>query len=412
MAFNRWEAQYTYSGTSYNSEGYGYYHNKKKTKKNYYSNSKEFSSYGRDSKPYSNWHYKNKYSGFGAYQENYTYSDSNAAKESLRTSTDSISQTSSKSTDQSQKAESGFKNSDSCLKTDENKANIKEDQKSTENPYQIVQSKIQRSSSRRTDSFDYTYNKTNYRKESITSDISSNTQNTEWDVESVQNKKENIPVHQKDYSSESTECRKHEEPTQLKPSQIIKSNSTNSEWRQGKFHNCSIFWIKNWSTWRLKIRKTQNPFNNINKKFEQVDKEIYCKTYILSKKVAIRSQEVNLDFMQDLQDADNLCSIDSPIELDTGFDKEKYNLSQIEGIDLSNTENSSVVLEALLPIQNENRSSEFLHLNNNHDKRDNLIWVEFEIDQNQEDLEFLRALNQTMVESHIQFKLNGRVHTK
>lgn len=116
--------------------------------------------------------------------------------------------------------------------------------------------------------------------------------------------------------------------------------------------------------------------------------------------------------MQDLQDADNLCSIDSPIELDTGFDKEKFNLSQIEGIDFSNTENSSAVLEALLPIQNENRSSEFLHLNTNHDKRDNLICVEFEIDQNQDDLEFLRALNQTMVESHIQFKLNGRVHTK
>ena len=239
-----------------------------------------------------------------------------------------------------------------------------------------------------------------------------NTQNTEWDVESVKNKSENISQIEEKQWSEFSEWRKQDNSIKQNTYPIYNLSNTKSEWKQGKFHNWSIFWIKNWSTWRLKIRKTQNPFNNINKNFDVSEREMYCKTYILSKKVAIRSQELNLDFMQDLQDADNLWSIDSPIELDTGFDQEKFNLSKIEGIDYENTSNSSILLDALLPIKNENRSAEFLHLNSNHDKKDNLICVEFEIDSEKEEFEFLRALNQTMVESHVQFKLNGRVHTK
>lgn len=38
--------------------------------------------------------------------------------------------------------------------------------------------------------------------------------------------------------------------------------------------------------------------------------------------------------------------------------------------------------------------------------------MEFDIESTQDDLKFLRELNQSMVESHIQFKLNGRVHTR
>jgi len=38
--------------------------------------------------------------------------------------------------------------------------------------------------------------------------------------------------------------------------------------------------------------------------------------------------------------------------------------------------------------------------------------VEFKIDSDKDEFEFLRELDQNMVESHIQFKLNGRIHTK
>lgn len=39
-----------------------------------------------------------------------------------------------------------------------------------------------------------------------------------------------------------------------------------SSWKMGKFHNPSIFCLQNCSTWRLKIRKTHNPFSQENRK--------------------------------------------------------------------------------------------------------------------------------------------------
>lgn len=142
----------------------------------------------------------------------------------------------------------------------------------------------------------------------------------------------------------------------------------------GKFHNPSIYCLKNCSTWRLKVCKTQTPFSNTyGKKFDLTDKENFQKTFILSKMVAIRGQEYNVDFMQDLQEADNFTSMDNVTNLDTGYDKTKETLSQVEGMDKPNTENSSALLNALLPIQNDNRTSEFSHLNANTGQRDNLI---------------------------------------
>ena len=78
----------------------------------------------------------------------------------------------------------------------------------------------------------------------------------------------------------------------------------------------------NCSTWRLKIRKTHTPFSqDLKNKYENSDKDAQLKTFILSKQVAIRGQEVNIDFMKDLEEADNCTFIDSPIQLDTGYDK-------------------------------------------------------------------------------------------
>lgn len=114
--------------------------------------------------------------------------------------------------------------------------------------------------------------------------------------------------------------------------------------------------------------------------------------------------------MQDLQEADNWTSIDSPIQLDTGYEKEKEKLSQPDWIDCSNTDKSSQLLEALFPIQNENRAGEFTQFMNPSENKDNLIWVEFDIENSQDELKFFQNLDQWMVESHIHFKLNGRIH--
>ena len=157
MAFNRWEGQNKYFGSSYNSEGYGYYHSKKKGKRSYYGNSIEYNSYNKEKRNYSNWHYKPKYSGFGAYHEKYAYSETDETKENMFNSSDTISQTSSKSTEQYRKMNTISRNSDVELKPNVNKDSNKEGKLWFENPYQIINSKVQKPASRRTESFDYTY---------------------------------------------------------------------------------------------------------------------------------------------------------------------------------------------------------------------------------------------------------------
>lgn len=89
--------------------------------------------------------------------------------------------------------------------------------------------------------------------------------------------------------------------------------------------------------------------------------------------MSIRGQEVNLDFMQDLQDADNCTSIDNVKALDTGYEPQKELLSLPSSIDPSFTEKSSELLETLLPIQNENRQHEFTHVNSSPNHRENLL---------------------------------------
>lgn len=146
-------------------------------------------------------------------------------------------------------------------------------------------------------------------------------------------------------------------------------SNEDSALRASKFHNPSIFCLRNCSAWRLKIRKTHNPFAQLQKqKTEFIEKEGSVKTIILSKHVGVRGQEVNVDFLQDLQEADNCTSIESPVQLDTGYDRQKENLSRIEGIDTSGTENSSMLLDAFLPIKNEESINDFVQLNNMQSK--------------------------------------------
>ena len=99
----------------------------------------------------------------------------------------------------------------------------------------------------------------------------------------------------------------------------------------------------------------------------------FTKTFILSKHVAIRGQEVNVDFLQDLQEADNCISIDNVIQLDTGYEKSKESLSQPEGMDSIGTEKSNEMLEALFPIRNEERIIDYSHIINIPQNRENLV---------------------------------------
>lgn len=186
-----------------------------------------------------------------------------------------------------------------------------------------------------------------------------------------------------------------------------------SNWKVGKYHNPSIYCLKNCSSWRLKIRKSHTPYNHVIKgKFDLTEKENQMKTYILTKHVAIRGQEVNVDFLQDLQEADNCTSIQSIIQLETGYDSTKEGLSLPASIDTSNTEKSSELLEALFPINNENNISDFTQCINLSENKDNLLWVEFEVGKDLEESHLLKVLDQGMVESHFHFKLNGRIHKK
>jgi hypothetical protein len=148
--------------------------------------------------------------------------------------------------------------------------------------------------------------------------------------------------------------------------------------------------------------------------FEEYDRSQlnFTKTFILSKNVAIRGQEVNVDFLQDLQEADNCISIDSVKQLDTGYEKSKESLSQPEGIDSIGTERSNELLDALFPIRNEEKITDYSHVINTPQNRENLLCIEFPVDQNLEEADFLSNLDQSMVDSHMQFKLNGRIHTK
>lgn len=51
-------------------------------------------------------------------------------------------------------------------------------------------------------------------------------------------------------------------------------------------------------------------------------------------------------------------------------------------------------------------------MNTCEQNRQNLFCVEFDVDPNSAESSFLHNLDQSMVESHLQFKLNGRIHTK
>jgi hypothetical protein len=51
------------------------------------------------------------------------------------------------------------------------------------------------------------------------------------------------------------------------------------------------------------------------------------------------------------------------MHLDTGYDQQKESLSKVEGLNNANTDNSSTLLEAFLPISNEERTPDFTFLN-------------------------------------------------
>lgn len=283
------------------------------------------------------------------------------------------------------KIEDNSNNQVSETKVSNDTSDFKSKNQGSENPYANSLPNSKNKESRRTESFDYSSKGSYKRQDSNTSNISESSthsklnpqslnfdskihQNSQLNTENFESESNMTDTNINDLSYFSTSV-----DGDMNMSAIESSQADESQWKSSKYHNPSIFCLKNCSTWRLKVRKTNNPYQHQKGRFENHEKETYNKTYILSKKVAIRGQEVNVDFMQDLQEADNYTSIESPLQLDTGYDKQKEKYSQCDGLDFTNTDNSSILLDALLPIQNENRVPEFCHLNPTTENKENIL---------------------------------------
>lgn len=424
MAYNRSDKYYGDPNSYYGQEDYYYYKNNKRHRKSYYRGDKQYGYYGN------NWDntgykpYKHSYADYNNYKsaENDKHSGFSKSKRDHAKKMYAKAHT---LTEVAQPVEN--------LKTEDTKPIFHKNRKLeheqrpnlVDNPYEDHKGLTTAKKHKRNDSFDYPVQKDMLRQSSNVSVHSYSSTSSKFtpqaqsfDHKNLHQNDEELPETNFELESNMTDsnlndisCFSASVDGDVTMSTIDNAQYDDNSWKVSKFHNPSIYCLKNCSTWRLKIRKTHNPFAQKNKA-EFLEKENFTKTFILSKVVAIRAQEVNVDFMQDLQEADNFTSIESPVQLDTGYEKQKEALSKVEGLETVSTENSSLLLDALFPINNENRAPEFCHLNANPENRENVIWVEFEIDPESDELKFLRELDQHMVESHIQFKLNGRIHTK
>jgi hypothetical protein len=373
MAYNRYPKYYKNKSGFHSSEEYPYYKSGKRYK-NPYSKSGHYYFENSESEVqgYSNF---NSYKSSGNYKPK-KYRDFKGKKyyneESSKTSV---------------AENSKFKKSFDTFSQKEIESNqelfeMKRKNWETENPYQDLQLEVKSNSKKRKESFDYPCHES-FRKQNSTISNASNSSTRSKVAQQTLSYDQREQMHNFDPSEGKFESESELTESNLNDlsyfSTSIEGDYSNyasesyqnddSALRASKFHNPSIFCLRNWSAWRLKIRKTHNPFAQHQKqKSEIVEKEGSIKTIILSKQVGVRGQEVNVDFLQDLQEADNWTSIESPVQLDTGYDWQKENLSQIEGIDTSGTENSSVLLDAFLPIRNEELINDFVQLNNMQSK--------------------------------------------